>query len=406
LPPHFTINPDRVRRFEREARAASALNHPNIVTIYEIGQSNSAHFIATEFVDGKTVRQLINEKPFTLSETLNVAIQVAGALTGAHAAGIVHRDIKPENIMVRADGYVKILDFGLAKLTELQTTESDLETSTLLQSNPGLVMGTVQYMSPEQARGKKVDVRADIWSLGVVLYELLAGRVPFSGVTPSHVMFSLMEDELPPLTSYSNVPPELDRIIIKALRKNQKERYQTANQLAHDLKNLKRELEVEARLKGSLEAIPSSKERTTTSAGQTGAQASSLATAFATETVALQSGGTGAHPTSSAEYLVSEIKRHKRGVFIAAATLTIAVVAVGYFYFAAKSRLAASSEVIDSVAVLPFVNVSNDPNTEYLSDGLSDSIIDSLSKLPNLKTVISLNSVLPYKGKDPDAQAV
>src|SRR5438876_3378577 len=156
LPPQFTINTDRVRRFEREARAASALNHPNIVTIYEIGESNSAHFIATEFVDGKTLRQLINEKPFTLRESLNVAIQVAGALMGAHAAGIVHRDIKPENIMVRADGYVKILDFGLAKLTELQTTESDLETPTLLQSNPGLVMGTAPYMSPEPARRTKV----------------------------------------------------------------------------------------------------------------------------------------------------------------------------------------------------------------------------------------------------------
>src|SRR5207302_557562 len=189
----------------------------NIVTIHEIGQSNSVHFIATEFVDGKTVRQLINEKPFTLSETLNVAIQVAGALTGAHAAGIVHRDIKPENIMVRADGYVKILDFGLAKLTELQTTESELETPTLLQSNPGLVMGTVQYMSPEQARGKKVDVRADIWSLGVVLYELVSGRVPFTGETPSHVMVSLMENELPPLTGHATVPAELERIITKAL---------------------------------------------------------------------------------------------------------------------------------------------------------------------------------------------
>src|SRR5438034_10582161 len=209
LPPHFMVNPDRVRRFEREARAASALNHPNIVTIHEIGESNSTHFIATEFVDGKTLRQLINEKPFTLREALNVAIQVAGALTGAHAAGIVHRDIKPENIMVRTDGYVKVLDFGLAKLTELQTTESDLETSTLLQSNPGLVMGTVQYMSPEQARGKKVDVRTDLWALGVVLYELLAGRVPFSGETPSHVMVTVMEDELPALTASANEPPRM-----------------------------------------------------------------------------------------------------------------------------------------------------------------------------------------------------
>src|SRR5262245_39406750 len=140
LPPHFTVNPDRVRRFEREARAASALNHPNIVTIHEIGQSDSTHFIATEFVDGKTLRQLINEKPFTLNEILNVSMQVADALSGAHAAGIVHRDIKPENIMIRADGYVKILDFGLAKLTEQQSADADLETPTLLQSNPGLVM--------------------------------------------------------------------------------------------------------------------------------------------------------------------------------------------------------------------------------------------------------------------------
>ena len=193
LPPHFTVNPDRVRRFEREARAASALNHPNIVTIYEIGQSNKTHFIATEFVDGKTLRQLLNEKPLTLNETLNVSMQVADALNGAHAAGIVHRDIKPENIMIREDGYVKILDFGLAKLTEQQVTDADLETPTLLQTDPGLVMGTVQYMSPEQARAKNVGVGTDIWSLGIVMYELLAGHVPFSGETHSHVMVSLME---------------------------------------------------------------------------------------------------------------------------------------------------------------------------------------------------------------------
>jgi predicted Ser/Thr protein kinase len=256
LPPHFTINPQRARRFEREARTASALNHPNIVTIYEIGQSNDAHFIVTEFIDGKTLRQLINEKPFTLNETLNVAIQVASALIGAHAAGIVHRDIKPENIMIREDGYVKILDFGLAKLTESQIAESDLETPTLAQSNPGLVMGTVQYMSPEQARGKKVDARTDVWSLGIVLYELLAGRVPFTGETPSHVMVSLMEDKLPSLKGYANVPTDLERIVRIALRKNRKERYQTAHQLMRDLKDLKRELQVEARLKGMLEAVP------------------------------------------------------------------------------------------------------------------------------------------------------
>jgi eukaryotic-like serine/threonine-protein kinase len=263
LPPRFTLDPERVSRFEKEARAVSALNHPNIVTIHEIGHFNNARFIVTEFVEGHTLRQLMNEKPFTLNEALNVAIQVAVALTSAHAAGIVHRDIKPENIMLRADGYVKILDFGLAKLTETQTSGSDPETPTLLQSNPELLMGTVQYMSPEQARRKHVDLRTDVWSLGIVLYELLAGRVPFQGETPSHVMVSLMDDELPPLTTYAQVPIELNRIVVKALRKNKRERYQTARQLAHDLKELKRELQLPGRLNQSLETDEHLRERVT-----------------------------------------------------------------------------------------------------------------------------------------------
>jgi serine/threonine-protein kinase len=405
LPPHFTANPDRVRRFEREARAASALNHPNIVTIYEIGQTESTHFIATEFVDGKTLRQLMAEKPLKLGETLNVAIQAADALVGAHTAGIVHRDIKPENIMIRSDGYVKILDFGLAKLTEQQESEIETETPTLLQSNPGLVMGTAQYMSPEQARGKRVDARTDIWSLGIVLYELLAGHVPFSGETPSHVMVSLMEDELPPLSDSVNVPPELEQMVNRALRKNRKERFQTAHQLARDLKKLKQELQLEARLKGFLEGVPGSKERATKSERQTGAQPPSLAGGLATETVALKSPNTSPHPTSSAEYLVNEIKGHKRALALVAMAMMIAVMGV-YLYTTRKSNVASTSEAIDSVAVLPFVNVNNDPNVEYLSDGISDSIIGSLSQLPNLKKVISLNSVLPYKRKQVDPQSV
>ena len=405
LPDYFTRDANRLRRFEREARALSALNHPNIVTIHEIGESNSTHFIATEFVDGKTLRQLINEKPFTLNEALNVAIQVAGALMGAHAAGIVHRDIKPENIMLRLDGYVKILDFGLAQLTEVETTDSELETPTLLQSNPGLVMGTAQYMSPEQARGKKVDARTDIWSLGVVLYELLSGNVPFSGETTSHVMVSLMEDELPSLTSYANVPAELDRIVSKALRKNQRERYQTASDLARDLKKLKQELQLEARLKGLLEAVPSHIEGTTKieTGVRTGAQASPLAMASSTETVADVIGLT--HPTSSAKHFASQIKRHKGGLAIAAAAV-LAFAAVSYFYFNRNHSAIPSYEAIDSIAVLPFVNVGNDPNAEYLSEGISDSVINSLSQLANLKKVISFNSALRYKGKEIDPQAV
>ncbi len=257
LPPHFTVNPDRVRRFEREARAASALNHPNIVTIYEIRKSGATHFIATELVEGKTLRQLINERPFTLNETLNVSMQVADALSGAHLAGIVHRDIKPENIMIRQDGYVKILDFGLAKLSEEQFADADLESPTLLQSKPGLVMGTVQYMSPEQARGKHVGVGTDIWSLGIVMYELLAGHVPFTGETPSHVMVALMEDKLPSLKNHAIVPDQLDQFVAKALRKNQKERYHTAGELACDLKSLKQNLQSDSHLSGWLKTVPS-----------------------------------------------------------------------------------------------------------------------------------------------------
>src|SRR5215813_13596656 len=405
LPPHFTVNPDRVRRFERESRAASALNHPNIVTIYEIGKSNTTHFIAAEFVDGKTLRQLINEKPFTLNEALKVSMQVAEALSEAHAAGIVHRDIKPENIMIRHDGYVKILDFGLAKLSEQQATEADLETPTLLQTNPGLVMGTVQYMSPEQARAKNVGVGTDIWSLGIVMYELLAGHVPFSGETPSHVMVSLMENKLPPLKDHANVPDDLDRFVTKALRKNQKERYQTAGQLARDLKNLKQKLQVDSGLNEWLKTVPSRKGDVQIPPlapvnTRSGTHRIPLGKGSATETTTIES-----HPTSSAEYLVSEITLHKRGVMLTAAALLIAVVVAGYLYVT-RSRFATAAEPIDSVAVLPFVNVANDANIEYLSDGISDSLINSLSQLPNLKKVISFNSVLSYKGKQVDPQQV
>jgi serine/threonine-protein kinase len=393
LPRQFTIDPERVRRFEQEARAASALNHPNIVTIHEIGRFNGTRFIVTEFVEGQTLRQLMNEKPLTLNEALNVAIQIAGALSAAHGAGIVHRDIKPENIMLRADGYVKILDFGLAKLTELRT-DSEREGPTLLQSNPGLVMGTVQYMSPEQARGETVDARTDIWSLGALLYELICGHVPFSGETPSHVMVSLMETELPPLTNHTNVPAELERIVTKALRKNRKERYQTSKELAHDLENLKQELQIEARLKGSLQPQADSKERTASRDRREG-----FARTPAARTVDIGV----AHPTSSAEYLVTEIKRRKVTAMFASALLIVAVAATAYFFY---FRGLAAGETIDSVAVLPFVNVNNDATTEYLSDGLSDSIIDKLTKLPNLKRVIAFSSVLRYKGKQTDPQAV
>jgi serine/threonine-protein kinase len=395
LPKQFTIDPERVRRFEKEARAASALNHPNIVTIHEVGNFNDTRFIVTEFVDGHTLRQLIHEKPLTLHETLNVTIQVASALKAAHAAGIVHRDIKPENIMLRADGYVKILDFGLAKLTESSIAAPQLEGSTLLRSNPGLVMGTVQYMSPEQARGGKTDARTDIWSLGVVLYELLARQAPFSGETPSHVMVSVMEHEPPALTESIGVPSELNEIVLKALRKKKKERYQTTDELIRDLNEIKQEMQIESRLK-QWSGAGQKFERAQRRSDKTGSPKR--------HTTARTVGVGIAQPTSSAEYVVNEIKRHKTGAAIMCLTaLAIAIVAIAYVYHFPS---AASGEAIDSVAVLPFINVNNDPNSEYLSDGLSEIVIDSLSHLPNLKRVSSFSSVLHFKGKQVDPQAV
>jgi serine/threonine protein kinase/Tfp pilus assembly protein PilF len=249
LPEQFTVDAERVRRFEFEARAASALNHPNIVTIHEIGQSGSSHFIATEFIDGETLRDRLNSAPMALGEVLDVAAQVASALTGAHEVGVVHRDIKPENVMLRRDGYVKVLDFGLAKLaSRAAAVEADAPTVT---TEPNVLRGTLRYMSPEQARGLDVDARTDIWSLGVVLYEMAAGRAPFESDTHSHLILSILECEPPPLGRYSEVPTDLERIARKALSKDTADRYQQAGDMAHDLKSLKQDLEVDARLKRS-----------------------------------------------------------------------------------------------------------------------------------------------------------
>jgi eukaryotic-like serine/threonine-protein kinase len=245
LPDAFTTDPDRVRRFEQEARAASALNHPNILTIYEIGQHGSLHFIATEFIQGETLRQRMTSAHLTLQTVLEVGTQIASALAAAHDSGIVHRDIKPENIMLRPDGYVKVLDFGLAKLTEPQTITTDTEAPTIANvwSLPGMVVGTVTYMSPEQARGLEVDARTDIFSFGVVLYEVVAGRAPFEGATMNDVIAAILGKDPAPLARYwPEVPAELERIVGKALRKNTDERYQTVRDMQLDLKSLGKEI--------------------------------------------------------------------------------------------------------------------------------------------------------------------
>src|SRR5437016_2394639 len=234
LPAEVAAHPDRMKRFVQEAKAASALNHPNIITIHEVGTSptvrkgsstsDETHFIATEFIDGETLRERIRNAPLKLGEVLDVAAQIASALSAAHAANIVHRDIKPENIMLRTDGIVKVLDFGLAKLTERLSPDSvDTEAATkaLVQTEPGVVLGTVAYMSPEQARGMAVDARTDIFSLGIVIYELVAGRTPFGGTTRSDLIAALLEREPPPLARFApEVPAELERIVMKALAKD------------------------------------------------------------------------------------------------------------------------------------------------------------------------------------------
>ncbi|MEK6405884.1 MAG: serine/threonine-protein kinase [Acidobacteriota bacterium] len=251
----LTKNPEHLQRFEREARAASALNHPNILTVYEIGESAGAHFIATEFIEGESLRQRIRRGPLELPEVLDIGIQIASALAAAHEAGIVHRDIKPENIMVRKDHLLKVLDFGLAKLVKQETRELDKEavTRALLKTTPGTVMGTTIYMSPEQARGRDVDERTDIWSLGVVLYQLVTGSVPFAGDTMSDVIASILKTEPPPLVHEAEaVPRELEHIVSKALRKNREDRYQHIKDLLIDLKDCKQELEFLSKLGGSL----------------------------------------------------------------------------------------------------------------------------------------------------------
>ena len=252
----FTGHKDRLRRFILEAKSASSLNHPNIITIHEIGQVEQAHFIATEFIDGETLRQHLAKARMKLPEILEVAIQSAGALQAAHAAGIVHRDIKPENIMLRPDGYVKVLDFGLAKLTEQshQSTSADSQVDTMVKADtkPGTVMGTVNYMSPEQARGQALDQRTDVFSLGVVLYEMVAGRMPFAAATSLDTLVAILEKEPVALDQFApEVPAECQRIISKALRKDPEERYQTVKDLLIDLKTLKEELLFEQKLSRS-----------------------------------------------------------------------------------------------------------------------------------------------------------
>src|SRR5499426_3412882 len=395
LPAELTRNADRVRRFEQEAQAASALNHPNIITIYEIGEAaterGEIHFIATEFIEGQTVRQQIAGARLKLGSALDVATQVASALAAAHAAGIVHRDIKPENVMARPDGLVKVLDFGLAKLTERRAPAFDSQAPTAIKVNtdPGVVMGTAQYMSPEQARGVEADARTDIFSLGVMLYEMIAGRLPFEGETKTDVLVSILEKEPAPLTRHApEVPTELQRILSKALRKDREERYQVVKDLLLDLKSLKEELIYEAKSRVARQPETGDGAMGATSLNQ-GLDTAKVMGAPSAEISPTRT-------TSSAEYLVSEIKRRKLSVFIALLIFVSLAAGIGLYPYLRKTEAP-----IDSIAVLPFVNQNRAEDTEYLADGLTESIINNLAQLPDLR-VIARNSAFRYKGKEDD----
>ena len=246
LPPQYTSDPGRINRFEREARAASALNHPNIITIYEIDQVENRHFIAAEFVDGQTLREFSANRQIAVKEAIDLATQICSALSAAHEAGIVHRDIKPENIMLRRDGYVKVLDFGLAKLTERR--RSSVATSASeddpAKTNPGAVLGTISYMSPEQALGREVDHRSDIFSLGVMLYELMTGAPPFKGDSTAAILDAIVHHRPLPITEIrKDLPARLENIIYRSLEKDRELRYQTAGDLRSDLSGLRREMD-------------------------------------------------------------------------------------------------------------------------------------------------------------------
>ncbi|MGI9166149.1 MAG: protein kinase domain-containing protein [Pyrinomonadaceae bacterium] len=323
LPPKFTFDAERLARFKQEAFAASALNHPNILTIYEIGSEDDTFFIATEFIDGVSLREFVTKQQLTLGQVLDICSQIASALAAAHAAGIVHRDIKPENVMVRRDGYIKVLDFGLAKLTDDPGRHSDSGAATVqaVETDPGTVMGTARYMSPEQARGLKVNEQTDIWSLGVVLYELAAGRVPFEGQTGSDVLASILTAEPLPLQRHSpDIPTALQRIVRKALRKDCEERYHLAKELALDLKNLRRELELKAEIEISHQSSAPSLQTPVTSAIQEGT-GSSLSTSRTAEINVQKS-------NSTAEYLVGEIKSHPRALAFGLGVIGLAALAI------------------------------------------------------------------------------
>ena len=396
LLPDFVANPDRLRRFELEAKAAAGLSHPNIAHIYEVGEANGTHYIAMEFVDGDTLTTKMNRDRSSLRTLLKYLSQVAEGLAKAHGAGIVHRDLKPDNIMVTRDGYVKILDFGLAKLIEAASssiTSEDAATAVMPaqpMSAAGTVMGTVGYMSPEQALGKTVDQRSDIFSFGCILYEASTGKKAFEGDSAIDTLHKIIYSTPAPVTDLNpELPADLQRIIRRCLAKEPEKRYQTIRDAANDLDDLQRDFDLNSI--GSRTIPPTSVK----SEGSRPTQTSNSENGVAHNVIS-------AHSPSSAEYLVSQIKNHKRSVAGGFAIL-LALIACGYWY--SINRASGSSDAISSLAVMPFVNASGNVDAEYLSEGMTEALISNLSQLPKLN-IKARSTVFRYKGKEINPQTV
>jgi eukaryotic-like serine/threonine-protein kinase len=395
----LTQDRDRLRRFDQEAYAASALNHPNIITIYEMGDEAGRHFIATEFVDGVTLRKHLEEGPLDFVEVLNIGIQVAAALEEAHSARIIHRDIKPENIMIRRNGHVKVLDFGLAKLTEGKDSPADTEavTRAMVQTDASVVLGTCRYLSPEQARGTPLDTRTDIWSFGVVLYEMATGRPPFTGETRTDVIVSIARSEpLPILRFAPKVPAEFEWIVMKALRKKVEERYQTIKELETDLKKLKQRIEFHSELA-----------RSTGPEKLTGPASAMMPTAITgtppAQTTSTDVGTTEAMPAaldtraSTVESLFGKIKRHKLALALIAAMLVLIMLSVILWSWRQHATLTDR----DTILLADFNNVTGDA----VFDGtLKQALAVQLGQSPFLDIFSEerVREALRFMGRSPD----